>query len=65
MIAILRKLFAYLVVRAPRSRLAAFAATLLALLFARRLMQEAAATRSASSGGARGRVLDGEYRRID
>lgn len=69
MTSILRKIFLFLVVRAARNRLAALAATLLALLFGRRLMREAAIFRPAHASDRdadrRHRILDGEYRRID
>lgn len=72
MTSILRKIFLFLVVRAARNRLAALAATLLALMFGRRLMREATAARTAHRPTAanrdadrRRRILDGEYRRID
>lgn len=66
----IRRLFQFLVARAPRNRLAALGAMLVALCFARRLMRIAqqahpqADTRRESSSP-RGRVIDGEYRRVD
>lgn len=70
----IRRLFQFLIVRAPRSRLAALGAMLVALCFARRLMRTAQQARPQAdhqagtpqeSDSPRGRVIDGEYRRVD
>lgn len=66
----IRRLFQFLIIRAPRNRLAALGAMLVALCFARRLMRTAQQARpqantSQESSSPRGRVIDGEYRRVD
>ena len=59
---LVRKGFAYLLARAPRSRLAAFASAFVALVFARQLLVPAHTSRPASAPS--GRVFEGEFRRI-
>ncbi len=70
----IRRLFQFLVVRATRSRFAAFGALILAMLFARHLMREVTTharrpgpdRQTAERTSAReGIVIDGEYRRLD
>lgn len=66
MTSIIRTVFAFLIARAARSRLAALAAALLALLFSRHLMRAAHTPRREEFGGsARKRVFEGEFRRVD
>ncbi|HEY6898202.1 MAG TPA: hypothetical protein VI279_13150 [Rhodocyclaceae bacterium] len=67
MTSLIRKAFLFFVQRAGKSRLAALVAALLALCFARRLMQRAATDKRSDSRTRRadGRVIDGEYRRVD
>jgi hypothetical protein len=70
----IRRLFQFLFVRAPRNRFAAFGALILAMLFARHLMREAT-THARRPGPDRqtaertstreGIIIDGEYRRLD
>jgi len=57
--ALVRKAFVFVLARAPRSRLAAFTAAAMALVFARQLLAHNAPRPQAS-----GRVIEGEYRRI-
>lgn len=70
----IRRLFQFLVVRATRSRFAAFGAVLIAMLFARSLMREAThqvrrpspnGQTEAPASAREGIVIDGEYRRLD
>lgn len=70
----IRRLFQFLVVRATRSRFAAFGAVLVAMLFTRHLMREATTharrpgpdRQTAERTSARESiVIDGEYRRLD
>jgi len=57
---LIRKIFLFLIGRAHRSKVATFAAALMALLFAQRLM----APTQRRNDNEPGRTFDGEYRRI-